>query len=386
MENTFFKLLIVILFLILISANSSFANNTFILAELRSRDCSRLTFDTNELPSEIDSAVMEYAVKMNSRILVQVVDPQRIHYNIGYDGRNNMQIKDFDAEYIDIGSCTKMFTAASVLQLVEEGKIKLTDRLTEIFPDESILRGMLVINGIDYIDSVTLLNLLNHTSGIPDYFRSNDSIEISIHGDSSLRFIPWDLVAIAKEINKPEFIPGSMYKYSNTNYILLGLIIEKFSKMNYADYIVKNILQPLGMENTFLPSVFTLPGRKDGHYHKKLSQMPATLAWSAGEIISTPADMNKFIRGWYSGKLFSDNMCNEIRSMYFNQAFGKYDYGLGIIKGPANCFGHGGQTFGFQSYIGCTTGGYSFAIGIDDAAVSVYPLESIVVYSLMSLN
>ncbi|HMQ69775.1 MAG TPA: serine hydrolase domain-containing protein [Ignavibacteria bacterium] len=364
-----------------------YVNSSSAYTGLSSGDKAYRILNATVLPAEIDSAVKEYAVKMNCRILVQVVDPDGIAYNIGYDGRNNMQIRDFDSEYIDIGSCTKMFTAASVLQLVEEGKLRLTDRLTDIFPDEDILRGMLVINGIDYIDSVTVQNLLSHTSGIPDYFSpDNNSKEISIHGDSSLRFIPWDLVALAKGFNNAELIPGSSFNYSNTNYILLGLIIEKYSNMKYADYVVKNILQPLGMENTFLPSAFSLPGRKDGHYNQKLNVMPATLAWSAGEIISTPADMNKFIRGWYSGKLFSDKMCNEVRSNYFNKAFGQFEYGLGILKEQAFCFGHGGQTFGFQSFIGCTTSGYSFAIGIDDAAAIVYPLESVVVYSLKSLN
>ncbi|HMS66442.1 MAG TPA: serine hydrolase domain-containing protein [Ignavibacteria bacterium] len=384
MINTFLKspAALIFFFFSLISVNSSSA-----ITEQSSGDKEFSIFNASGLPAELDSAVKEYAVKMNCRILVQVVDPIGITYNIGYDGRNNMQIRDFDSEYIDIGSCTKMFTAASVLQLVEKGKIRLTDRLTDIFPDEDILRGMLVINGIDYIDSVTVLNLLNHTSGIPDYFRpDNNSKEISIHGDSSLRYIPWDLVAFAKGINKAEFIPGSMFKYSNTNYILLGLIIEKYSGIKYADYVVKNILQPLGMENTFLPSAFSLPGRKDGHYNQKVIEMPATLAWSAGEIISTPSDMNKFIRGWYSGKLFSDKMCNEIRSKYFNKASGQFEYGLGLLREQEKCFGHAGQTFGFQSFIGYTTGGYSFAIGIDDAAASVFPLESVVLYSLMSLN
>lgn len=383
MINTFLKspAAFIIFFLSLIYVNSSSA-----YTGLSSGDKAYRILNATELPAEIDSAVNEYALKMNCRILVQVVDPKGISYNIGYDGRNKIHIKDFDAEYIDIGSCTKMFTAASVLQLVEEGKIRLTDRLTDIFPDENILRGMLVINGIDYIDSVTVLNLLNHTSGIPDYFSSDVSKEISVHGDSSLRFNPWDLVVFAKGINKAELIPGSSFNYSNTNYILLGLIIEKYSKMKYADYVVKNILQPLGMENTYLPSAFSLPGRKDGHYNQKLNVMPATLAWSAGEIISTPADMNKFIRGWYSGKLFSDKMCNEIRTMYFNKGFGQFEYGLGILRKQEYCFGHAGQTFGFQSFIGCTTSGYSFAIGIDDAAANIYLLENIILYSLKSIN
>ncbi|MCB0729250.1 MAG: beta-lactamase family protein [Ignavibacteriae bacterium] len=337
-----------------------------------------------EFSKEIEQAVQEYATQNKCKILVQVEDPEGKSFDIGYNGRLQIPVNEFSGEYIEIGSCTKMFTATSILQLIEDGKLKLTDKLTDIFPDEPILRGMLVIEGVDYIESVTVKNLLNHTSGIQDFFRANDSVEISVHGDSSLRFIPWDLVVLAKGLNKAEFIPGSQFKYSNTNYILLGLMIEKLSGMKYADYVQKNILKPLGMNNTFLPSSFSLPGRKDGHYSQKITVMPATLAWSAGEIVSTPGDMNKFIRGWYTGKLFSDKMCSEVRSLYFDNAPALYEFGLGVIQGPKNCFGHAGQTFGYQAYIGHTTNDYSFAIGIDDASVSVFILEGIVANLLLA--
>lgn len=339
---------------------------------------------TTDIPKEIEPGVKEIAEKFNCRIVLQVEDPDGKTYDIGYDGREHKPITDLSSEYIDIGSCTKMFTASSIFQLIESGKLKLDDKLFDIFPDENILRDMLVIDGVDYIENVTVKNLLNHTSGLQDYFRANDSIEIALHGDSSLRFIPWDIVALAKGLNKAEFIPGTEFKYSNTNYILLGLIIEKYSGMTYAEYIKKNILEPLGMKHTFLPSAFSLPGRKDGHFNNKKTTMPATLAWSAGEIVSTPDDMNKFIRGWYSGKLFSEEMCQEIRRKYYDKTAPPIEFGLGVLRGPEKCFGHAGQTFGFQAYIGHTTNGYSFAFGMDDAAVNAFLLESIVANFLIA--
>lgn len=340
--------------------------------------------NSHGLPDGIDSVVIKYAGNNNCRIQLQIADPNGSLYNIGYDGRNKTSFSNFENEYIEIGSCTKMFTATSILQLIESGKLKLTDKLTDIFPGNNILRGMLVIDSVDYIDSVKVRNLLNHTSGLQDYFMSPDSLEFTVHSDSSLRFTPWGLLETAKKLRPAEFIPGSSFKYSNSNYILLGLIIEKLSGMSYAGYVRQNILKPLGMDQTYLPSSFSLPGKNDGHYNQKIIVMPPTLAWSAGEIVSTPGDMNKFIRGWYSGKLFSEKMCKEVRNNYFDNAPSFYEFGLGVMKGPENCYGHGGQTFGFQSYIGYTENGYSFAFGIDDAAVSALTLQNIIVYSLLS--
>jgi D-alanyl-D-alanine carboxypeptidase len=322
---------------------------------------------------QTDSLIRKIALSNKCRVISKISRPGQPSFYSGYDGRSDKQITGFN-ETIEIGSCTKMFTATSILQLVEKKKISLQSRLVDILPNPALYNGLSTINGRNYIDSVRIFHLLNHSSGLPDYFLDGkDEDEIALHGDSSLRFTPEQLISMAKK-NKPYFIPGSGFKYSNTNYILLGMIIEKLSGMKYYQYIQLNILDPLKMTHTFFASQKSPINRAPGHFHGKKITMPATLAGAAGEIISTLDDMQIFITAWSIGRLFSEKTTMEmIKKEYFRQMSGDMiKYGLGVINILDLSLGHAGQTFGFEFYAGHTGTGSSFVFSFDDASVSAW--------------
>jgi D-alanyl-D-alanine carboxypeptidase len=324
------------------------------------------------MKARIDSVIWKQARDGKCLVTCKISDGRGDNYFSGFDGRTNQPVRDF-SRTIDIGSCTKMFTAAAILQLVEQKKISLDDPLTSVLPDPDLYRGLSVFDGRDYIDSIRIRNLLNHTSGFPDYFIGSDSLEIILHSDSTLRFTPRQLISLAKRINKSSFRPGTSFGYSNVNYILLGLIIEKYTRMSYQRYVQLKILDPLQMKHTYFGSVNPPAQRAPGHYNRAVTVMPATMAGAAGEIISNLDDMQTFITAWNQGKLFRQaSTIAQLKSADFHAMTTGVKYGLGLVNLMDISLGHAGQTFGFAAYMGAVSNGKTFVLGIDDAKVSVW--------------
>ena len=322
---------------------------------------------------KLDSLIQPLAKEAQCRITMKVTNPVGESYYVGYDGRESQIISDF-SDPVEIGSCSKMFTATSILQLVEQKKIGLEDKLTDLLDQPELLKGLMATDSADYLGEVRLKNLLNHTSGLPEYFVDDDNLEIAIHGDSTLRFTPEQLIRMAKRLHEPQFRPGEKFKYTNTNYVLLGLILEQHTGTTYQEYIRRNILNRAGMEHTSFPSIQNISGRAPGHWNGSPSEIPATLAGAAGEMVSTLDDMDLFIRAWARGNFYqTQGMMDEVRTRHFNPMGGGLSYGLGTID-LFGVFGHAGQTFGFQSYMGSLSNGASFVLAIDDAAVPVWGL------------
>lgn len=313
--------------------------------------------------------VKDYSIENRAAITVKVHLKDNQVFYTGYNPRNQEEIKAFNST-TDIGSCTKMFTASSILQLVEKNKLKLTSKLVNILPNPKMYKNLMIIDGKDYIDSITVLQLLNHSSGLPEYFIENDDAkEIAMHGDSSLRFTPQQLIEMAKKQEGPSFKPGKGFKYCNTGYILLGLIIEKVSGMKYATYVQSHILNPLKMTHTYFGTKTYPSNRTAGHFKGAISTMPASMAWSAGELISTLDDMDTFIRAWHDSKLFSAATAKMVQTEHFLDMGSGIKYGLGVMD-IFNNQGHAGQTFGFQTFIGYLSNGSSLSLSIDDASVN----------------
>ncbi len=322
---------------------------------------------------KLDSLVHGLAKTGKCRITVKVTDPRGASYYSGYDGRTGKVISDF-SQPVEIGSCSKMFTATSILQLVEQNKIGLEDKLTDLLDAPELLEGLMATDSADYLGEIHLKNLLNHTSGLPEYFLDDDDMEVGVYGDSTLRFTPAQLVRLAKRLHKPQFRPGEEFKYTNTNYILLGMILEQHTRGSFQEYIQQNILNKANLQHTFFPSIQPVPGRAPGYWKGRPSEIPATLAGAAGEMVSTLDDMDHFIRAWARGDFFaSPEMMEQVRSQGFNPMGGGLYYGMGTIN-MFGSFGHAGQTFGFQSYMNSLPTGSSFALAIDDAGVPAWPV------------
>jgi len=154
----------------------------------------------------------------------------------------------------------------------------------------------------------------------------------------------------------------------------LGDIIEKVSGEDWRDYVQKHILDTLGLKHTYFGSRLTREVKvtmPQGYFSGKATDMPFTLASSAGEIVSTVDDLSTFIRAWGEGKLYKDPKTLKLQMTegfhLMNPAISNISYGYAIMN-VGGLFGHGGQTFGFQSFIATRPdAGESFAIGINEA-------------------
>ncbi|WP_433513122.1 serine hydrolase domain-containing protein [Nonomuraea sp. CA-143628] len=240
------------------------------------------------------------------------------------------------------GSVTKTFTATLVLQLVAEGKIAL----------DAPVAGYLPELGLD--QRITVRMLLQHTSGLfnytGEYYDDGTVVPgIPATGDAWLdnrfhSYQPEELVRLA--LSKPaRFEPGTDQNYSNTNYTLALLLIEKVTGHSYAEEARRRILRPLGLRGTVVPGNRTeLPGpHAHGYYRYEeagqwktvdISRQNLSLLAGAGDLISTTEDLHTFISALMGGKLLPAPLLAEMRKPY-----GKYNYGFGLFVqdlGP-NC-------------------------------------------------
>jgi CubicO group peptidase (beta-lactamase class C family) len=193
----------------------------------------------------------------------------------------------------NLASITKQFTAIAILQLEEQHKLSLQDSVQKYIPDFPSKKY-----------SITIENLLTHTSGIKDYLQIQNPQPYMERWD----FSPKELVNAFKDLPL-EFEPDTKYKYSNSGYALLGYIIEKISGKDYQTYINENILRPLSLKNTYYDNSSTIiPNRvsgyyKDGNSYKNAEFWSPTIAYAAGGLISNVEDLFNWNRGLLNYKI-----------------------------------------------------------------------------------
>jgi D-alanyl-D-alanine carboxypeptidase len=243
-----------------------------------------------------------------------------------------------------IGSATKMFTSTVVLQLVAEHRIQLDT------PVERYLPGLL-----PHGNEITVRMLLQHTSGLYDY---TDSLPLQGADYEKIRYqhySPESMVAIATA--KPlDFPSGSKFSYSNTNFIVLGMLIERTTGHPWGAEAAQRILRPLGLRQTSVPGDRTgIPGPHAHGYQEMngklvdVTELNPSVAWSAGEIISTTADLDTFLRALAAGRLVPPDLLAQMTT----PRSATEEYGLGLRTPTTACgvrvFGHTGGIPGFQT-------------------------------------
>ena len=300
-----------------------------------------------------------------------------INYATGFSNKEKGK-KAKTKNLFEIGSASKMFTAIAVLQLVEKGKLSLNTPINKFFPDGKI-KNLANFKGKNYWDKVTVEMLLNHTSGFIDYLNvyGDDEKALKIFSVKGKVYASEELIDLAIAHGDANFIPGEKFKYCNTGYIILGDIISKLSGMNWRDYIQKNIFDKVGMKNTYFGSRLSKRVKRRmmrGYFKTKPSFMPPTLAGSAGEIVSCTKDLEKFLLAWHGGKLYLRPETLQMQQTKgFHQMYEQskaLTYGYGVMQ-IAGYYGHGGQTFGFQSFVTYNPKKkIAYVIGVNDATVS----------------
>ncbi|WP_328871400.1 beta-lactamase family protein [Streptomyces sp. NBC_00287] len=260
-----------------------------------------------------------------------------------------------------VGSITKTFVATVLLQLEAEGRLSLDDTVDEWLP------GLVQGNGHDG-RKITLRQLLNHTSGIYNYTDDKTFVETYFLKDGFFEHRydtkpPEDLVAIAMT-HKPDFAPGTDWYYSNTNYVLAGMVIEKATGKPYGKEIRTRILNPLGMHATSVPGTrVTVPQPSSRGYSKlaesttgptyDVTKLNPSLAYSAGEMISDSSDLNRFYTALLKGKLLPAEQLKDMKTTIKVDDIPNAGYGLGLIERKLSCgttvWGHGGGIHGSTS-------------------------------------
>jgi CubicO group peptidase (beta-lactamase class C family) len=230
-----------------------------------------------------------------------------------------------------IGSITKMFTAAMVLQLAEEKKLKLTETLDKYFPQ------------VPNANNITIAHLLGHRSGIRGI---GDMPEYRALRDKGAT--PAELLALIEKGGPSAFEPGSNFAYTNENYVLLGLLIEKITKRSYQENLKARITSRLGLKNTYVPTGPVDPGKNEsfsyrmGRDWEQETEIHWSLFFGSGGLVSTPYDLVKFITALFDGRVVSKQSLALMTTM-------KDGYGVGMSVdefGGKTYFGHTG---GIQS-------------------------------------
>jgi D-alanyl-D-alanine carboxypeptidase len=224
-----------------------------------------------------------------------------------------------------IGSVTKTFVSTVVLQLVGEGKLKLDETVEHVLPGR--LRGG---------DGITVRRLLQQTSGLHDYLADPRIFRPYQNGNVRKAWTPSQLLAIANG-HKPNFPPGAKWEYSNTNYLVLGLIVEAVTGNPLASELKRRVFDRAGLRATTFDTQPTIAGRHMHGYlplNKRLtdvSVLSPTAAWAAGAIVSTTDDVARFYRALLRGRLLRADL---LRQMAATVPMGAASnaYGLGLWR------------------------------------------------------
>lgn len=241
-----------------------------------------------------------------------------------------------EATQYRIGSITKTFTATMIMQLVEEGKLTLDSKLSEFYPD------------LNNADAISIQQLLGHRSGIG-----------SLTGDPN--YSNWNTEKKSREqlleiiSRQPkQFDPGERAEYSNSNYVLLGLIIEKLTNSDYAQQLKSRICARAGLERTsYMTSADAKTNvarsfRKVGKKWEPQSETDPSVPHGAGAIMSTATDLTRFAEALFGGKLVSEASLKQMMP----EGLGMGNGLIAFPFGSKRALGHNGGIDGFQSNLG----------------------------------
>ncbi|MFB9322688.1 serine hydrolase domain-containing protein [Cryptosporangium minutisporangium] len=267
-----------------------------------------------------------------------------------------------------IGSFTKTFVAATMLQLVGEGELSLED------PVDRWLPGLVTGNGNDG-RRITVRQLLQQTSGLPEYMRLLPYLrsEQEFLANRTKTLQPEELIALALQ-QQPMFAPGTRWAYSSTNYILAGMIIRRVTGHSWQSEVTRRIIRPLRLTDTSVPrTALDVPEphaigyerfpRPDGTFGDPIdvTRINPTWADAGGSIISTTADGNRFLQALLGGRVLRPAqlaaMTTTVPAPSFSNSWPKPRYGLGLLWSSTPCGGMWSHPGDFL--------GYGFRNGVD---------------------
>jgi len=275
--------------------------------------------------AEKNKAMGSVALSKNGRVLYT----KAIGYSLISDKEKKASTPDTKFR---IGSISKMFTATMIFQMIEEGKITLATTLDKYFPD------------LPNAKLITIGHLLSHRSGIHNFTDDADYNTWMTQPKTQS-----EMLAIISK-NKVDFQPDEKAVYSNSNFVILGYVIEKISGQTYSQNLQKRIISKIGLKNTYYGKKTNTADNEAFSYSftntwKQLPETDMSIPGGAGAIVSTPSDLTKFIESLFALKLVSANSLNQMKTI-------KDGYGMGMFQIPfysKKGYGHNGGIDGFGS-------------------------------------
>lgn len=342
------------------------------IAVLTLNGCDLFNSKTDEEPTLTQEVVSTLQLKIDTTleevkipgaaVVVRLANGEEFHYGAGYANLETRRPVDVNDRF-RIGSITKTFISTVILQLVDEGKVGLNQTVAEILPEVNLRMA----------DQITVRDLLRHTSGIPNY---TGNIMFLLQMFNNPNTFPSEAQIIEFAEQSPRlFDPSSTdangnlrWGYSNTNYTLLGMIIQRTSGNTIESEIHNRIVEPLGMTQTyyatssFIPDDLVrgymdlqtsayagsgIPG--DGQPFYDITHLHPLYAGAAGAMISSALDLVNYADAFVTGKLFSNAMATQLNQYVTSQfASAVGNYGLGIAMVGDNWIGHKGGLSGYE--------------------------------------
>ncbi|MCG8923225.1 serine hydrolase [Lentzea sp. CC55] len=278
---------------------------------------------------------------------------------------------------VRIGSASKMFASVVVLQLVGEGRLELDASIEKYVP------GLVRAKGVD-ASKITVRQLLQHNSGLPDYTETMFAPLGDFFPYRHVYLEPRELLdlANAREDGEPS---GGGWSYSNTNYVLAGLIAQRVTGRPFNELVTTRVIERLGLRDTYAPEVGEqdIRGRHPQGYQRNpttkelfdFTRMDPSWGWAAGQLVSTPGDINTFLRALLDGKLLEPAQLAQMRTTIPTDPESGQGYGLGIFSMPLSCgkvaWGHGGDIPGYSTLNAATDDGRAATLTVTSLTGSV---------------
>ena len=286
------------------------------------------------------------------------------------------------SDHMRVASVSKAFSGAVALSLVDRGRLSLNDTIGKLLP---------------WLPQawwpVTLRQALNHTSGLPDYTGSSAFQAAFAGALHATPPPPWLLAFVAGR--RLVFKPGSRYSYSNSDNIVVGLMVQAVTGRSFERELARLVLRPLGLRQTSLPAGFGMPSPylhgydfPDPIRSDLSSAASAAWLWTSGGIVSTPADLNRFIRGYVGRALFSRRVQSQQLRFVAGHSEpigpGANSAGLGIFRYRTRCgtvYGHTGNFFGYTQFAAATLDGRnSVTVSVSEQLNQTYTGQRLAVF------
>lgn len=349
------KSFFILVSLLLLLTTSEAQKSTSRLAHMSIEEVEAVFEEQNQQMKE--DAVVSLTEMMSSRfngsMIIARGDRIIVKDNFGfvnlYNGKENLQNRVENAitfsTFFELASVSKQFTAVSILQLIEAGKLNFDDKLTDFFPE------------LPY-QNITIHHLLTHTSGLPDYIDFSEKI----FSDRTRLWSNEEMIKlISKRAEKVHYKPGARFEYTNTNYMLLASIVEKISGQPFEEYVREHVFIPAGMDNTYY--ITEKNEHKDfvvavGHQRNGQEIAPYFMDGTIGDkgVYSTAEELFLWKKAIFDGnEVLSSEMKNKAMSVQNILNNGRkadelYGYGFRIEENPhyGKLVFHGGLWRGYQ--------------------------------------